>query len=136
MDLFWGVPALLLGVGLLAAIGHPDFEQTRAYGAGWGVPPVWAMIWAAITTVWVKIALRGEHREWRREYERGLLLLQKGEGEGAKEKEKEDGAQRGENAEGEKVEVEGQLLDGAKDDTARSQEKKEAPAQVNGEAHA
>ena len=64
MDLFWGIPALLVGVGVLAAIGHPKVGQTTAYALGWGIPPVWALIWAIITTIWVKIALRLEKKAW------------------------------------------------------------------------
>ena len=69
MDVFWGLPALLLGVGLLASIGDMRVDQTTAYGLGWGVPPAWAAIWAVVTTVWVKISLAREKREWRREWD-------------------------------------------------------------------
>ena len=69
LDLFWGIPAFVIGVALLVAIGHHGVQQELAYGLGWGVPPLWAAIWAGITTVWVKIALRREHREWTRDWE-------------------------------------------------------------------
>ncbi|KAL9130004.1 MAG: hypothetical protein Q9217_001688, partial [Psora testacea] len=64
MDLFWGIPAFLVGVGVMAAVGHPDVNESIAYGLGWAVPPLWAITWAVVTTIWVKLVLKRE-KAWR-----------------------------------------------------------------------
>ena len=94
MDLFWGVPALLLGVGLLASIGDHRIEQALSYGLGWGIPPAWAATWAIVTTVWVKVTLWREKREWRREWE-DLEKQRVGGEEGEDESKVEDGGGMG-----------------------------------------
>ncbi|KAK0640665.1 hypothetical protein B0T16DRAFT_335694 [Cercophora newfieldiana] len=59
---FWGVGALLDGVGTMVAIWTTP--QAVAYGVGWGSPLVFAIVWTWITVVWVRGALRKEKKMW------------------------------------------------------------------------
>ena len=63
-DQFWGVPAILIGVGTIVVVGLEAVPQEVAYGIGWGVPPVWAILWASLTYLWVKRSLRRERQAW------------------------------------------------------------------------
>lgn len=64
VDLFWSVPALLVGVACMVVAGVPQVPQTVGYGIGWGVPPLWVGLWAVITTYSVQHFLRKEREEW------------------------------------------------------------------------
>lgn len=67
VDLFWAVPALLVGVACMVVAGIPQVPQTIGYGIGWGVPPLWVGLWAVITTFSVQHFLRKEREDWEKE---------------------------------------------------------------------
>ncbi|KAL9096167.1 MAG: hypothetical protein Q9165_001690 [Trypethelium subeluteriae] len=62
LTLFWAVPACLIAGATTAVIFTAPKDV--AYVIGWTVPFAWAAIWALITTKWVQISLRDEHRRW------------------------------------------------------------------------
>jgi hypothetical protein len=62
MTWFWGVPAVVVGVVLLALIF--TVKREVAYGLGWAVPAIWAGLWTCITIYWVRRVLDKEEREW------------------------------------------------------------------------
>ncbi len=82
LNIFWGLSAILVGAATIATIYVSDIPLTVGYGigmdtimrsayrlwlimkTGWAAPPVWAMLWAAITTLWVQRSLRKEKAEW------------------------------------------------------------------------
>ncbi|SLM36653.1 hypothetical protein LPUS_06270 [Lasallia pustulata] len=64
LNLFWGLPATVLGAGIVALVWIPQVPETVAYGIGWGVPPLWIGLWVVITIWWVQSALRKEKEEW------------------------------------------------------------------------
>jgi len=84
LNLFWAIPALLVGAGVTAAVLKERVPEEVAYGigkrqiviqcilqdfgpiglTGWGVPPIWAGIWALITLQWVQVSLRREREAW------------------------------------------------------------------------
>jgi len=59
---FWGVGALLDGIGTMVAIWTTP--EAVAYGIGWGSPLVFAIVWTWTTVVWVRGALRKEKKLW------------------------------------------------------------------------
>lgn len=80
-NVFWGLSAILVGVATIMTVSLWDIPLTVAYGigmdtmrsayrlllivkTGWAAPPIWAMLWAAITTLWVQRSLRKEKAEW------------------------------------------------------------------------
>lgn len=67
MDLFWSMPALYVGAAVTVAVLDERVPQTVAYGIGWGVPPLWALVWVGITILWVQMALRREEEVWIKE---------------------------------------------------------------------
>ena len=84
LNLFWGVPATVLGAGVVAVVWIPEVSEPVAYGigkvllagrlwvkrcancavVGWGVPPLWVGLWVVITIQWVQGSLRNEKEEW------------------------------------------------------------------------
>ena len=84
LNLFWAIPALLVGAGVTAAVLTTKVPQEISYGigmyqleisimpwtidslisAGWGVPPIWAGLWTVITIQWVQMSLRREKEAW------------------------------------------------------------------------
>ena len=81
VDLFWSIPALLVGIGCTIVIALPEVPETIGYGIGtswpvaeccsllieglgWGVPPLWTCSWVVITTFSVQHYLRKEKEEW------------------------------------------------------------------------
>jgi len=84
LNIFWAIPALLVGAGVTAAVLTERVPEEVAYGiakrqiviqcilqdvgliglTGWGVPPIWAGIWALITLQWVQVSLRREREAW------------------------------------------------------------------------
>lgn len=64
MDLFWGLSAVILGVACFVLVLDGDVQEEVAYGLGWGIPPVWAGVWAVITITWVQRSLKKEAQAW------------------------------------------------------------------------
>ena len=64
MDLFWGVSAVVVGVACLVLVLDGNVQEEVAYGLGWGIPPVWAGVWAVVTMKWVQRTLRKEAQMW------------------------------------------------------------------------
>ncbi|KAF8537783.1 hypothetical protein BDD12DRAFT_632725, partial [Trichophaea hybrida] len=63
MTMFWGLGCVgIVGVGMAIAWGVGN--KYVAFAVGWIAPFVWAGMWAAVTTVWVKRMLVVERREW------------------------------------------------------------------------
>jgi hypothetical protein len=62
---FWSIPSIVIGAVLIAAIYLTSDDI--AYGVGWGVPTVWAVIWTWITIGWVQRALQVEKESWKLE---------------------------------------------------------------------
>jgi len=62
LNWFWGVGSLLCGIGLMIVVWI--LPEEIAYGVGWGVPSVFAAIWAIITIIWVRRSLRVEKSMW------------------------------------------------------------------------
>jgi hypothetical protein len=61
----WAIPAILVGSGTI--VGIYETNDNVAYGIGWGVPNVWAILWTWLTVKWVQRSLRAEKETWRRE---------------------------------------------------------------------
>ena len=59
---FWSISATVIGAGLVTVIWFVSDDV--AYGLGWGVPSVWALVWTWLTIVWVQRALRIEKATW------------------------------------------------------------------------
>ncbi|OQU98802.1 hypothetical protein CLAIMM_04531 [Cladophialophora immunda] len=59
---FWSISATVVGAGLIAVIWVVSDDV--AYGIGWGVPSVWALVWTWLTIVFVQRALRIEKATW------------------------------------------------------------------------
>ena len=62
---FWSIPAIVIGVVLIIAIYLTNDDI--AYGIGWGIPTVWALIWSWITVEWAQRALQVEKERWKSE---------------------------------------------------------------------
>ncbi|KUJ16684.1 uncharacterized protein LY89DRAFT_645551 [Mollisia scopiformis] len=60
---FWGVGFLVIAI--ITTILIFSLEEEVAFGVGWGVPYVWATIYAIGTIIFVKASLREERRVWR-----------------------------------------------------------------------
>ncbi|RMD40349.1 hypothetical protein DV735_g4779, partial [Chaetothyriales sp. CBS 134920] len=63
-SLFWGIPAILIGGALIVVVCVHEVDKEIAYGLGWGIPFFWALIWAFLSVIWVKKALRNERIAW------------------------------------------------------------------------
>jgi len=61
---FWSIPGLFLAIACTVIICIHPVPKAVAYGIGWGVPFLWAGIWAAITVLWVKSVMGKERRSW------------------------------------------------------------------------
>ncbi|KAE8453948.1 hypothetical protein EG329_007724 [Mollisiaceae sp. DMI_Dod_QoI] len=61
---FWSIPGLFLAIALTVIVCIHPVPKAVAYGIGWGVPFLWAGIWAAITVLWVKSVMGKERRSW------------------------------------------------------------------------
>ena len=64
MDIFWGIPAVVVGLVTLILVCVESVPVEVAYGLGWGIPPLWAGIWAMITMRWVQRTLKKEAQTW------------------------------------------------------------------------
>ena len=64
VDLFWSIPALIVGFACTIVVAIPQIDETIGYGIGWGVPPLWAGLWVVITTYSVQYSLKKEWNEW------------------------------------------------------------------------
>ena len=62
LTLFWGLPSLVIGVGLVIIVC--EVENVVSYGLGWSVPAIWAALWTTITIPWVRRELFVERSEW------------------------------------------------------------------------
>ena len=63
---FWGPPSVIVGVILLALIF--TVNKHVAYGLGWAIPNIWAVIWTVLTILWVRRSLRIEKELWREDH--------------------------------------------------------------------
>jgi len=61
---FWSVPALVVAIACTVLIVIHPIHKAVAYGIGWGVPFVWAGIWAAISIPWVRREMHKEKETW------------------------------------------------------------------------
>ncbi|PBP15750.1 hypothetical protein BUE80_DR013546, partial [Diplocarpon rosae] len=61
---FWSIPGLLMAAGLTIVVVISHVREEIAYGIGWGVPFVWATIWAGITVPWVRSVMAKERSSW------------------------------------------------------------------------
>lgn len=61
---FWSIPGLVVAVACTVVICIHPVPKAAAYGIGWGVPFLWAGIWAAITVPWVRSAMAKERHGW------------------------------------------------------------------------
>ncbi|RDW66914.1 hypothetical protein BP5796_09663 [Coleophoma crateriformis] len=64
---FWSIPGLFVAIACTVVVCIHPVPSHIAYGIGWGVPFLWAMIWAAITLPWVRSVMRNETRVWEEE---------------------------------------------------------------------
>ncbi|ETI22821.1 hypothetical protein G647_06897 [Cladophialophora carrionii CBS 160.54] len=62
---FWSIPAIVIGVVLIIVIYVTSDDV--AYGVGWGMPTIWALVWTWITVEWVRRALQVEKECWKPE---------------------------------------------------------------------
>ncbi|KAL7268212.1 hypothetical protein RUND412_009175 [Rhizina undulata] len=63
VTMFWGAGATVMGGAMLGvAFGVPS--KYLAFGLAWGLPFVWAGVWAVITIKWVQKMLREEEETW------------------------------------------------------------------------
>jgi hypothetical protein len=62
MSLLWGISGAIVAAGLLAACWTASVDT--AYGLGYGIPWLWAMVTAWTTIVLTYRALEREKREW------------------------------------------------------------------------
>ena len=60
---FWAVPSVVLGIVLLVLIFTVSKKEV-AYGLGWSVPSIWAVIWTVCTVLWVRRSLGIEKALW------------------------------------------------------------------------
>ena len=72
--------ALLAGALLAACWAAPSIDT--AYGLGYGVPWLWALLGGAASVTWVRMELRRERREWKGRAGGGASARGEGEGEG------------------------------------------------------
>jgi len=61
---FWSIPALVIAIACTVVVCIHPVPKAVAYGIGWGVPFVWAGIWAAITVPWVRSVMAKEKKDW------------------------------------------------------------------------
>ncbi|KAL7276068.1 hypothetical protein RUND412_000947 [Rhizina undulata] len=63
MTLFWGAGATVMG-GVMLAVAFGTPSKYVAFGLAWGLPFVWAGLWAVITIKWVQKMLKEEEETW------------------------------------------------------------------------
>ncbi|KAL7269792.1 hypothetical protein RUND412_007531 [Rhizina undulata] len=63
ITMFWGMGATVMG-GASLGIAFGLSSKYLAFGLGWGLPFVWASVWAIITIKWVQKMLREEEETW------------------------------------------------------------------------
>ncbi|KAH8805340.1 hypothetical protein F5884DRAFT_678510 [Xylogone sp. PMI_703] len=61
---FWSIPGLFVAIACTVVICIHPVPKAVGYGIGWGVPFVWAGIWAAITVPWVRAVMAHEKQSW------------------------------------------------------------------------
>ncbi|RFU31585.1 hypothetical protein B7463_g4752, partial [Scytalidium lignicola] len=61
---FWSIPGLLVAISCTLVVCIHPIPKAVSYGVGWGVPFLWAGIWAAITLLKVRSVLVREKRSW------------------------------------------------------------------------
>ena len=62
LSLFWSIGALVAAAIITAVIFVASREV--AYGAGWGLPFIWAAAWTSVTFPYVQSCLAQEKAEW------------------------------------------------------------------------
>ncbi|KAL3421191.1 hypothetical protein PVAG01_07636 [Phlyctema vagabunda] len=68
---FWSISGLLVAGACTVVVVINPVPEPVAYGIGWGVPFLWAGIWAAITVPWVRAVMHKETVSW--EEETGMM---------------------------------------------------------------
>ncbi|PBP23438.1 hypothetical protein BUE80_DR005574 [Diplocarpon rosae] len=61
---FWSISGLLMAAGLTIVVVISHVREEIAYGIGWGVPFLWATVWAGITVPWVRSVMAKERSSW------------------------------------------------------------------------
>jgi len=61
---FWSIPGIIVAMACTAVICIHSVPKSVAYGIGWGVPFLWACIWATITVPLVRAVMRQERKSW------------------------------------------------------------------------
>ncbi|KAH8598335.1 hypothetical protein B0O99DRAFT_59435 [Bisporella sp. PMI_857] len=64
---FWSISGILVGIACTIVVCIQEVPKEVSYGIGWGVPFLWAGIWAAITVPWVQSVMRKEKNAWEEE---------------------------------------------------------------------
>jgi len=70
-SLFWSIPSLVVAIACTVVVCIHAVPKAVAYGIGWGVPFLWAAIWAAISVPWVKRDMHLETETW--ELDNGIV---------------------------------------------------------------
>ncbi|KAI1815197.1 hypothetical protein GGS20DRAFT_544799 [Poronia punctata] len=63
LNWFWGIGAVVNGVGALVAIWVIPSEVV-AYGVGWAEPFVFFVIWTIVTVIWTRRSVHKEKKLW------------------------------------------------------------------------
>ncbi|KAG4423126.1 hypothetical protein IFR04_003763 [Cadophora malorum] len=64
---FWSIPGLIMASAITVVVVINPVPEPVSYGIGWGVPFLWAGIWAAITVPWVRSVMKKEKESWEAE---------------------------------------------------------------------
>ncbi|KAJ5035157.1 uncharacterized protein L3040_008415 [Drepanopeziza brunnea f. sp. 'multigermtubi'] len=64
---FWSIPGLIMASASTVVVVINQVPEEVSYGIGWGVPFLWAIIWAVITVPWVRKVMARERSSWETE---------------------------------------------------------------------
>ncbi|KAG4434698.1 hypothetical protein IFR05_009808 [Cadophora sp. M221] len=64
---FWSIPGLIMASAVTVVVVINPVPEPVSYGLGWGIPFLWAGIWAAITVPWVRSVMKKEKESWEAE---------------------------------------------------------------------